>query len=214
MDTIRVLIVDDQELLRSGIRTLLDLEGGFTIVGMAQNGEEAVAAYEVGRPDVVLMDIRMPAIDGIAAAKRIIARDANARILMLTTFAEDSLIFDALRAGARGYLLKDASASELAAAVRDVHAGNGALGPGIAMTVIRNLRESTAQPQLEPTSDYSRRELEVLRLLAEGFSNKEIAERLFLAEGTVKNRVSDILLKINARDRTQAALRARELGLL
>jgi len=214
MDTIRVLIVDDQELLRSGIRTLLDLEGGFTIVGMAQNGEEAVAAYEVGRPDVVLMDIRMPEVDGISATRRIIATDIHARILMLTTFAEDSLIFDALRAGARGYLLKDASAAELAAAIRDVHAGNGALAPGIAMTVIESIRESTVQPSSESKTAYSRRELDVLRLLAEGFSNKEIADRLFLAEGTVKNRVSDILLKIDARDRTQAALRARELGLL
>jgi len=214
MDLIRVLIVDDQELLRSGIRTLLDLEGGFAIVGMAQNGEEAVAAYEAERPDVVLMDIRMPEVDGITATRRIIATDADARILMLTTFAEDSLIFDALRAGARGYLLKDASAAELAAAIRDVHEGNGALGPGIALRVIGSIRASTAQPPPESKAAYSRRELEVLRLLAEGFSNKEIADRLFLAEGTVKNRVSDILLKIDARDRTQAALRARELGLL
>ncbi|HUX14002.1 MAG TPA: response regulator transcription factor [Spirochaetia bacterium] len=214
MDEIRVLIVDDQELLRGGIRTLLDLEGGFTVVGMARNGKEAVAIYAVERPDVVLMDIRMPEVDGITATARIVAGDANARILMLTTFADDSLLFDALRAGARGYLLKDASAAELAAAVREVHAGNGALGPGIAMMLIDRVRESNGSPAAAPNVTYSRRELEVLRLLAEGFSNREIADRLFLAEGTVKNRVSDILVKIDARDRTQAALRARELGLL
>ena len=228
MDAIRVLIVDDQELLRDGIRTLLELEGGFTVAGLARNGEEAAAMYSEAHPDVVLMDIRMPEVDGIEATRRILVADSGARVLMLTTFAEDELLFDALRAGARGYLLKDASAAELAAAIRQVHAGNAALEPGIAMKLIESVRGSTpdahspeatvggssAAPAPEMAAAFSRRELEVLRLLAEGFSNKEIAERLFLAEGTVKNRVSDILSKIDARDRTQAALRAREMGLL
>lgn len=226
MDPIRVLIVDDQELLRDGIRTLLELEGGFVVAGLARDGEEAASMYEAERPDVVLMDIRMPAVDGIEATRRILAADSGARVLMLTTFAEDELLFDALRAGARGYLLKDASAAELAVAIREVHAGNAALEPGIALKLIESVRGSTADARQDgakakrasgaamPRVAFSRRELEVLRLLAEGFSNKEIAERLYLAEGTVKNRVSDILSKIDARDRTQAALRAREMGLL
>lgn len=227
MDAIRVLIVDDQGLLRDGIRTVLELEGGFTVVGTARDGQEAIALYETERPEVVLMDIRMPGLDGIEATKRIIAGDSEARILMLTTFSDDALLFDAIRAGARGYLLKDASSADLAEAIRQVRAGKAALEPGMAMRLIEGVRGASTPSDSAPGARsaeahgtaahkvaLSRRETEVLRLLAEGFSNKEIAERLFLAEGTVKNRVSDILLKINARDRTQAALRARELGLL
>lgn len=215
MAGISVLIVDDQELLREGIRTLLDLEPGIRIAGTAEDGRAAVQAFETLAPDVVLMDIRMPNLDGIEATRAILAKHPDARILVLSTFAEDQLLFGALRAGARGYLLKDASAGELAAAVRQVHEGKAALEPGLALKLVEAVNAGrSSEAESKQGALLSRREREVLKLIAEGFSNKEIAERLFLAEGTVKNRVSDILLKIDARDRTQAALRARELGLL
>ncbi len=215
MNAISVLVVDDQELMREGIRTLLDLEPGVRVVGTAEDGRAALQAYERLSPDVVLMDIRMPIMDGIAATHAIVEKRPDARILMLSTFGEDELLFSALQAGARGYLLKDASAAELVSAIRQVHEGKAALEPGLALKLVEAVKTGQ-DPRAPGTPAFalSRREREVLKLIAEGFSNKEIADRLFLAEGTVKNRVSDILQKIDARDRTQAALRARELGLL
>jgi DNA-binding NarL/FixJ family response regulator len=214
---VRVLIVDDQALIREGLKTLLEFEEGIEIVGEAAEGSSGVAAYVSARPDVVLMDIRMPVMDGVEATRRIRAADPAARILMLTTFDEDRLVFDSVRAGARGYLLKDLSGAELAAAVRDVASGGAALQPGVARKVMEAFTrlageaESVGRLQAE---ELSPRERSVLSHLARGLSNKEIASRLFLAEGTVKNHVSAILQKIGARDRTQAALRARDLGLL
>jgi DNA-binding NarL/FixJ family response regulator len=214
---VRVLVVDDQALIRQGLKTLLELEEGIEIVGEAADGASGVAAYASVRPDIALMDIRMPGMDGVEATRRIRALDPEAKILVLTTFDEDRLVFDAVRAGARGYLLKDMSGAELAAAVREVAAGGAALQPGVARRVMeayaRLAGDAEAAGRLS-VEDLSSRERSVLHLLAQGLSNKEIAARLFLAEGTVKNHVSAILQKIGARDRTQAALRARELGLL
>jgi len=214
---LRVLLVDDQQLLREGLRTLLEMEG-ITVAGEAADGEAAVRAFEELAPDVVLMDIRMPRMDGVEATRRIRNRAPEARVLVLTTFDEDELVLAAVRAGARGYLLKDVSGADLAAAVRNVAAGGAALAAGVArkvMDAFARLAEpaaSTAERHLvEPLSG---RERAVLALLARGLSNKEIADQLFLAEGTVKNHVSTILAKIDARDRTQAALKARSLGLL
>ena len=214
---LRVLLVDDHKLMRDGLRTLLEMEPGITVVGEAADGAAAVTAFEKLLPDVVLMDIRMPMMDGVEATRRIRGRSPDAKILMLTTFDEDELVFEAVRAGARGYLLKDLSGAELAAAVRSVARGDAALQPAVArkvMDAFARLSEpapGAARHLVEPLSG---RERAVLGLLARGLSNKEIAERLFLAEGTVKNHVSTILAKIDARDRTQAALKARELGLL
>jgi DNA-binding NarL/FixJ family response regulator len=214
---VRVLIVDDQQLVREGLRTLLELEEGIEIAGEAADGAGGIAAFASASPDVVLMDIRMPGMDGVEATRRIRALDPEAKILILTTFDEDRLVFEAIRSGARGYLLKDISGAELAAAVRDVASGGAALQPDVALKVmdafarLAGRADAAGQRLSEPLSS---RERAVLALVARGLSNKEIASRLFLAEGTVKNHVSAILTKIDARDRTQAAMRARDLGLL
>ncbi len=214
---VRVLVVDDQQLVREGLKTLLEFEEGIEIVGEAADGAGGIAAFLSSSPDVVLMDIRMPGMDGVEATKRIRALDPEAKILVLTTFDEDRLVFEAVRSGARGYLLKDISGAELAAAVRDVAAGGAALQPDVALKVMDAFARLAGRADAagsRPAEPLSSRERAVLALVAKGLSNKEIASRLFLAEGTVKNHVSAILTKIDARDRTQAAIRARDLGLL
>ncbi len=213
---IRLLLVDDQRLLRDGLRTLLELETDMAVVGEAENGQDALALYESLRPDVVLMDIRMPVLDGVAATRRLRERWPAAQVIILTTFDDDEYVFDGLRAGAQGYLLKAVSSDELAEAIRTVAAGGALIDPSVTRKVVAEFARLAPPRQgaaalPEPLSE---RELEVLRLLAAGLTNREIANRLFLAEGTVKNYVTNILGKIGARDRTQAALRAQELGLL
>ncbi|MCX7707816.1 MAG: response regulator transcription factor [Anaerolineae bacterium] len=218
-EPIRVLLVDDQRLMREGLRTLLELEPGLVVAGEAANGQEALALYAELKPDVVLMDVRMPVLDGVEATRRLLARDPAARVIILTTFDDDEYVFEGLRAGAQGYLLKDVSIQELADAIRTVVGGGVLIQPSVARKVVAEFarlrppvpRPTPATGLPEPLSE---RELEVLRLLADGLTNREIADRLFLAEGTVKNYVTNILGKIGARDRTQAALRGRELGLL
>lgn len=215
--TISLLLVDDQRLMRDGLRILLELEPDLRVVAEAENGQQALEVYRQHAPDVVLMDIRMPVMDGVEATHRLREDDPDARIIILTTFDDDEYVFDALRAGALGYLLKDVSGAELAEAIRTVAAGGALIEPSVARKV---LAEFSRLPQTSPAKadalpePLSERETEILGLLAQGLTNKEIAARLFLAEGTVKNYVSSILGKIGARDRTQAALRARELGLL
>ena len=216
-DPVRVMVVDDQRLMREGLRILLELGPDIEVVGEASDGAEALARYEELKPDVVLMDVRMPVMDGVEATRRLTESDPSARVIILTTFDDDAYVFDGLRAGALGYLLKDVSGSELADAIRTVVGGGALIEPSVARKVVKAFarlsprRRSTEPVLAEPLSE---REKEVLRLLAQGLSNREIADRLFLAEGTVKNYVSSILQKTGARDRTQAAILAKEWGII
>ena len=213
---VRVLVVDDQALFREALATLLSVRSEIEVVGEAGDGLEAVRLSAALRPDVVLMDLRMPVLDGIGATRRLHVDQPGVRVLALTTFDDDEEVFAALRAGAVGYLLKDVSADRLVEAVLAAARGESVLQPSVAAKVVARFAQlddtpAPAQPLAVPLSD---RELEVVRLLARGRSNREIAADLYLAEGTVKNHVTNVLLKLEARDRTQAALRARALGLL
>lgn len=217
-EPIHLLLVDDQRLMREGLRTLLELEPDLRVVSEAGNGEEALAAYDAHQPDVVLMDVRMPVLDGVEATRRLLHRWPAARVIILTTFDDDEYVFEGLRAGALGYLLKDVSVEELADAIHTVMAGGALIEPSIARKVIAEFTRLavpfTPKPTPSMEEPLTEREQEILRLLAQGMTNREIAQRLYLAEGTVKNYVTNILGKIGARDRTQAALRAHELGIL
>ena len=216
-DPIRILLVDDQRLMREGLRILLEMEPDLQIAGEAEDGEAALEAYASLQPDVVLMDIRMPGMDGVEATWRLQERWPSARVVILTTFDDDEYVFEGLRAGALGYLLKDVSGHDLAEAVRTVAAGGALIEPSVARKVVAEFARmappsrSPGEGLAEPLSD---REIEILELVGRGLSNREVASRLSLAEGTVKNYVTTILQKLGARDRTQAALRARELGLM
>ena len=255
-EPISLLLVDDQKLLREGIRILLDREDDLTIVGEAGDGEEAVDLYVELRPDVVLMDVQMPNVDGVAAIQRIHGSDPQAKVIILTTFDNDEYVYEGMRAGAMGYLLKTMSSDELASAVRTVHLGGALLEPTVARKVFSAIDSSQplgrSIPRARPggreragtlagelpagrekaksgpvegpggreeanarlPEPLSRREREVLGLIAEGMSNRNIANRLNLAEGTIKNYVSSLIGKLNARDRTQAAMMSKELGLI
>ncbi len=214
--SIRILIVDDQRLMRGGLRTLLELEAGLDVVGEAADGQECLERYAALAPDLVLMDVRMPGMDGVEATRRIRQQWPDARIIILTTFDEDEYLFEGLRAGAQGYLLKAVSGQGLATAIRTVAAGKTLLDPAVTGKVMAEfalLSKPARAPNAGLAEPLSERELEVLKCLAQGLSNREIAQQLFLAAGTVKNYVTVILQKIGARDRTQAALRGRELDL-
>jgi DNA-binding NarL/FixJ family response regulator len=216
---VRVLLVDDQALFREALATLLDVRSDVKVVAEAANGEEALHVAAECRPDVVLMDLRMPVLDGIAATRRLRVEQPDVRVIALTTFDEDDKVFAALRAGAVGYLLKDVSAARLVEAILATARGESVLQPSVAAKVVAHFAQQPAVPAPTPLVDplvdpLTERELDVIRLLANGRSNREIAATLFLAEGTVKNHVTNVLAKLGARDRTQAALRARELGLL
>jgi DNA-binding NarL/FixJ family response regulator len=215
---VRVLLVDDQALFREALAMLLGVQDDIEVVGEAGDGAQALARVADLRPDVVLMDLRMPVLDGIAATRRVRAEHPAVRVIALTTFDDDADVFAALRAGAVGYLLKDVSSARLAEAVLAAARGETVLQPSVAAKVVARIAalpadegEPRPQPLVVPLSE---RELEVVRLLAEGHSNREIAAALYLAEGTVKNHVTNVLGKLGARDRTQAALKARSLGLL
>ena len=221
--SIRVLLVDDQELVRTGFRMVLTDEEGIDVVGEAGNGREAITAAERHRPDVIVMDIRMPVMDGIEATRRLAATsttdaDANApRILVLTTFDADEHVVDALRAGASGFLLKDVRPADFVAAIRIVAAGDALIAPA----VTRRLLDRFARMPMPSDSAHDKalgqlteREVEVLKLIAEGLSNREIADRLVLAEPTVKTHVSHLLLKLDLRDRAQLVVLAYETGLV
>jgi DNA-binding NarL/FixJ family response regulator len=210
---IRVLIAEDQTLMREGLRTILELEDGFTVIGEATDGRQAVEVALALRPDVVLMDAQMPVEGGVEATARLGAALPSVRVIILTTFDYDEYVFEAIKAGARGYLLKDTPAAELLGAIRSVHAGGSVIQPSVATRLITEFSRGRAQARAE-YEPLSERELQVLRLLAEGLSNREIADRLVLAEGTVKNHVSAILDKLQAANRTQAALLARERRLI
>ncbi len=211
--TIRVLLADDQALFREALTTLLEVQPGIQVVGEAANGEEAVRASAAARPDVVLMDLRMPVLDGIAATARLRTEQPDVRVIALTTFDDDEDVLAALRAGAVGYLLKDVSAARLVEALVAAARGETVLQPSVVAQVVARVVRIPAgtEPSTHPLSE---REVALVRLLADGRSNREIAAALYLAEGTVKNLVSSVLSKLEVRDRTQAALRARDLGIL
>ncbi len=230
VERLRVLIVDDQRLLREGFRKLIELEPNLEVVGMAGDGEEALVTVERlyaerTTPDVVLMDVRMPRLDGIAATRAFKERWPEIRVVILTTFDDRELIQAGLQAGAQGYLLKDITAEQLATTIRVVAQGQVLLHPDVAHKVIATFPSAPiesavtapATPAFVGVSELSQlteREREILALLARGASNREISETLYIAGGTVKNHLSNILGKLGVRDRTQAALKARELGLL
>jgi len=216
-EKILVLLVDDQRLMREGLRTLLELEPELQVAGEAGDGQAALDAYAAIEPDVVLMDVRMPGMDGVEATRRMRERWPGARVIILTTFDDDASVFEGLRAGALGYMLKDVSGHDLAEAVRTVAGGGALIEPSVARRVLAEfarLAPPARSPDAGLAEPFSEREREIVRLLAAGLSNREIGERLCLAEGTVKNYVTTILQKLGARDRTQAALRAREMGLI
>ncbi len=214
---IRILIVDDQALFREGLNTLLSIQPDFEVVGEASNGEEALRLALQHQPQVVLMDLRMPVMDGVTATRRMKATLPDCRVIVLTTFDDDESVFDGLRAGAVGYLLKDVTSDKLSDAIRAAARGEYFLLPSITAKVMaefsRLVRPASGavQPLVDPLSE---REMEILRLVATGASNKQIAEQLVIAEGTVKNHLTNILNKLDAKDRMQAVLRAQELGLL
>ncbi|MDT0267504.1 response regulator transcription factor [Streptomyces sp. DSM 44915] len=215
--TIRVLLVDDQVMVREGFTVLLNAQPDIEVVGEAVNGRQAVERGAALRPDVVLMDIRMPELNGIEATRRIVAGDDPPRVLVLTTFDLDEYVYQALRAGASGFLLKDASARQLADGVRVVAAGDALLAPTVTRRLISEFARHGAP--LSPPADVrvgelTERETQVLTLIAHGLSNAEIADRLRVAESTIKTHVSRVLVKLGLRDRTQAAIFAYEARLV
>ena len=210
-ERIRVLIVDDHAIVREGQRALIDTEPGMTVVGEAKDGFEAVELAASLRPDVILMDLHMPRRDGIEAIKEIKAANPAARILVLTSFTEDQKVYAAIKAGAMGYLLKDASPPEILAAIHQVHQGETSLNPSIADKLIRELqRASNSTPTEDPLTA---REVEILKLIAQGLPNQEIADKLVISERTVRTHVSTVLNKLHVANRTQAALYALRAGL-
>ncbi|EYT80199.1 MULTISPECIES: response regulator [unclassified Streptomyces] len=215
--TIRVLIADDQQMVRQGFTVLLDTQPDIEVVGQAVDGLDAVAKVAESAPDVVLMDIRMPELNGIEATRRVTAATPGTKVLVLTTFDLDEYVYEALCAGASGFLLKDASADQLAEAVRVVAAGDALLAPGITRKLIAEFSRMNGKPRAPlkaRVGDLTERETEVLSLIAQGLSNAEIAEHLVVAEQTVKTHVGRILVKLGLRDRTQAAVFAYESGLV
>lgn len=205
---IKILIVDDGHLIRQGLKALLELEPDLQIVGEAQNGQIAIDRVKELQPDVVLMDIRMPIMDGVTATKEICLQFPHVNILVLTTFDDDTYVAAAIRFGAKGYLLKDTPSEEIAAAIRAVNLGYTHLAPGMIAKVIAN----RVEPEISLPSELAQltpREVEVLKLIAIGANNREIAQQLYISEGTVKNHVTNILNRLNLRDRTQAAILAR-----
>ncbi len=214
--TIRVVIADDQGMVRSGFSTLLNTEPDIEVIGEAVNGQEAIARAAQLRPDVMLMDVRMPVLDGLQATREITAMPGAPKVLVLTTFDLDDYVYQALRWGASGFLLKDASARELADAVRIVAAGDALLSPGVTRRLIAEFARMGAPrgPSRDNLDGLTERECEVLALVARGMSNAEIVGRLVVAEQTIKTHVSRILMKLGLRDRTQAVVLAYETGLV
>jgi len=214
-DPIRVLIADDQQLIRDGLRAILESEADILVVGEAKDGESALTMIQQLKPQVVLMDIKMAGIGGIAATRKIREQWKEVQVIILTTFSEDALIFEGLKAGASGFLLKDISASELIKAIHTVAAGGALIEPSIAGKVFAEFQRlsSTDHSNISYPS-FTERENEIVQLLCQGYSNRQIAEKLYLAEGTVKNYLSAIFQKLQVEDRTQAVIKVKEMGLM
>jgi len=202
---IRILLVDDQSLIRRGLKALLKLEDTFQVVGEADNGQAAINLVQTLQPDVILMDIRMPVMDGVAATREIYEQFPNIKVLVLTTFDDEHYLTQALQYGAAGYLLKDTPPEELAQAIQAVHKGYTHLGPGLGKKVMARIRNPAPTPP-PGWEELTPREQEILQLIATGASNREIAQELHITEKTVKNHVTNILSRLNLRDRTQAAI--------
>lgn len=222
MTKIRVLLADDQAIIRTGLTIILNHQDDIEVVGQAADGLEAVELAQKLQPDVVLMDIKMPHLNGIQATRQIVSALPKTQIIILTTYDTDDWVFDGIRAGAVGYLLKDTSGDNLAEAVRGALRGESQMDPTVARKVLREFQHATSMgrapappvPHEEPLEKLTDREEEILKLLAAGLSNKEIAQELSLSEGTVKNHISAILGKLHANDRTQAVLTALKRGLV
>lgn len=210
---IKVLIADDQAMVRSGLRLILDSEDDLTVVGEAENGEDAVRFAKRESPDVILMDVRMPVMDGLEAAAQIIAHDPSARVIVLTTFDVDEYIYGALRNGASGFLLKDADGDQLVEAIRVVASGDALIAPSVTGRLIAEFAARPESADVQGLDELTERETEVLSLVAKGMSNAEIAEDLYVSETTIKTHVSHILAKLHLRDRVQAVVVAYESGL-
>jgi DNA-binding NarL/FixJ family response regulator len=208
---IRILLVDDQSLIRRGLKSLLKLENSVEVIGEADNGQSAISSTEALQPDVILMDVRMPVMDGVAATKEICQRFPQIKVLVLTTFSDDEYVAQAIKYGASGYLLKDTPPDELVQAIQAVHKGYTQLGPGLAQKVLHNF--PTPAPTPPPGwFELTAREQEILQLIATGASNQEIAKTLYITEKTVKNHITNILRRLNVRDRTQAAILANSIS--
>ncbi len=217
LNPIRVLIVDDQALFREGLNTILSVHEEFQVIGEAANGEEALRLAVQLQPQVILMDLRMPIMDGVRATQLISSQAPNCKVIVLTTFDDDESIFDGLRAGAVGYLLKDVASEKLFEAIRATARGEYFLLPSVTAKVMAEFsRISQAKPKIDELliEPLSSREIEILKCIALGDSNKQIAEKLFIAEGTVKNHVTNILSKLSVKDRAQAVIRSKNLGII
>ena len=217
--TIKVMLVDDQNLVREGIKSLLNLAGHIAIVGEAGDGEEALTKMDELKPDVILMDIRMPKLDGIETLKRMQSSNIAIPVIILTTFDDHELVLNGIRAGARGFLLKDVSLESLVEAIDTVAKGETLIQPAVTERVIKGFTElqkdGPSKIEKDPVQDpLTQREIEILRLMAGGYSNKEISRAIFKSEGTIKNHVSNILAKLGVRDRTRAVLKALEIGVI
>ena len=215
--TIRVLLCDDQALVRSGFRMILDARDDLEVVGEAEDGREVIELAKGLDPDVILMDVRMPNVDGVEATRRLVDAGSRARIVILTTFDLDEYVYNALRAGASGFLLKDVQPAQLVDAIRVVAAGEALLAPSVTRRLLDRFADALPGDEAKPPpalESLTERELEVLKLLASGLSNAELAERLFLSETTVKSHISSVLRKLDLRDRVQAVVLAYEAGLV
>ena len=209
----KVIICDDQAIVRDGLELLLKLEKDIEVVGLAQDGAEAVALAAKTHPDLVLMDLKMPGLNGVEATRRICALEPRPRVLVLTTFDDDEWVFDAIRAGAAGYLLKDTPREKVLEAIRGTMTGKTYMDPAIAGKLLEQVASNQEQPSTLLTSKLTGREVEVLRLIAQGLANADIAEKLHLSEGTIRNHVSALFAKLDVSDRTQAAILAIRHGL-